>query len=623
MSEVISWGGAVQWWRCGVAATVAEVDESWCDVTVTSVWQSMGYGFQVDYCSAYVSCDGVSGGTAETVYAYSPNGTWTQLDAYSQTFRVARGTYARSVAVSASFVMPDFQAGSSYASATVEVPGKPAVAPDPVSSVAAAVSGSAVRCTWANNADAAALKPYNGLRVAVEVDGSVSETAELDAAATSYEVPASANARYSFTVTAWNSAGEAEGVASGYAYTAPSAPSAVTAAFVSPNVTVSWSAQAKWAASHAVQESTDGGSTWSTLGDASGSTFTRESPPSGTVRYRVRAVAPDGTVGQFAASNDVATYTTADYPAVTATVADVIHDIPLRVDWTVDSPTAVESQKVQLVVGGEVVQEWAIAASQRVVNLYTSNLVDGEAATVRVTVTNAAGLTSTAEATTAVEWWPPMEPTARVLALADMCALAVHVSPKAPDDSHVETFDVRVERGGREAVEMSTNMFYDFESPINYETTYTVVAVAHNGLETSVEASGTLEAQYGVFNYAFFGVPIILDQSWDASVKQGGSMLSFAGGNLPEWYPDGSASMTATVKFNVPLDMYGVDALLNGPAMLQILAMAPRVYLRDPNGGVYGGVATKVSTSMKGARTMAATVALSMTAEDPDSALGM
>lgn len=622
MSEVIAWGGAVQWWRCGVAASVAEVDESWCDVTVTSVWQSMGYGFQVNYCSAYVSCDGVSGGTAGTVYAYSPNGTWTQLDAYSQTFRVARGTYARSVAVSASFVMPDFQAGSSYASATVEVPGKPAVAPDPVSSVAAAASGSAVRCTWANNADAAALKPYNGLRVAVEVDGSVSETAELDASATSYEVAAASNRRYAFTVTAWNSAGEAAGVASGYVYTAPSAPSAVTAAFVSPNVSVSWSAQARWAASHTVQESTDGGSTWSTLGDASGSTFTRESPPSGTVRYRVQAVAPDGTAGPFAESGDLTTYTTADYPALEVTVAEALHDIPLYVEWTVDSPTAVESQKVQLVVGGEVVQEWALAASQRAASLYTSELVDGEAATVRVTATNAAGLTSTAEATTAVEWWAPMEPTARVLALSGFGALAVSVSPNAPDDSHAETFDVRVERGGRAAVELSTNMFYDFEAPINLETTYTAVAVAHNGLETSVEVSGVLEAQYGFFSYAFLSVPIIFDQSWDTSVKQGGGMLSFAGGGLPEWYPDGSVTQTVTAKFNLAVEMYeGSD--LTDPEMLSILAMAPRVYLRDPAGGVFGGVVTKVSTSQKGPRVLSVTVALSATPEDPDTALGM
>lgn len=619
MSDVISWGGAVQWWRCGVAATVAEVDGDWCDVTVTSVWQSMGYGFDVRYCSAYVSCDGTSGGTAETVHAYSPNGTWTQLDAYSKTFRVARGTYARSVAVSASFVMPDFQAGSSYASATVEVPGKPVVVPDRVSLVAAAVDGSTVRVTWANNADAASLKPYSGVRVAVEVDGAESHVAELDAAATAYSVAAVGNSRYRFGITAWNAAGSAATVQSDYAHTSPPAPSNVTAVFSAPDVTVSWKSNTAWPGGFEVWESRDAGETWNRLGTAASSPYVRADAPSGTVRYRVRSYSAGGAFGPYAESADVQTYTSADYPAVSVTVPETLHDVPLRVDWTVSSPTAVSSQSAQLVVGGEVVQTWTLGTAQRSAEFYTNQLVDGQPATVRLVVTNAAGLVTVAKASTSVEWLPPMAPGANAVPMLDMGALVVAAYEVTPDAEHAETYEISVERGGRPLFELSSNNFYDFGAPLNTEVTYKVTAMAHNGLTAETEVSGILESRYyGFLNYLFFGVPVVYDQSWDDSFSLGGKMLKFAGATMPEWYPENYMSANANVKFVMPPDADNLTLVY-----LQLLAAAPHVYMRSISGKVYEGVITKLSTGEKGPDSTSVTVAFTQTQGDPDAAWGM
>ena len=584
MSAVLNWGTPVGNWRCGVAASVAEVDADWAEVTVTSVWQSLGAAFDVRYCSAWVSCDGSSGGVSEGVRVQSASGINTEQDAYSKAFRVARGSYPAAVSVAASFVMPDVQPGSSYASATVTVPAKPSVKPDPVSGVAAAVDGSKAALSWTNNADATALKPYLGIRVEAERNGEPAGSVEVSGDAIGASVDVESNSRYMWTVYPFNSAGDADGASTGYAYTAPPAPTSVLGTFDGSAVTVTWSSAARWPKHHEVWRSGDGGGTWTKLGDSTSTSFKDSAPSAGTAVYRVRTIAADGTTaGAYSLSDVVPTYTGADYPSVTFGALNAAHDLPYTVTWTVGGPDAVKSQSIQVVSGGEVVQSAELATDIRAFDV-TAALADKSTAAVRLTVTDSKGLTTVKSASFEVDWYAPETPD--LYASSDDVYAFVVATKKQPVGGHASTARYEVVRDRFRLMQLSDTSasvtFIDPIPPLGQTVEYEVTAHAANGKTATSTVAVEMPEGFGAVGFSFYyTVPLTMDMSWSNSIKHGGSNVYFAGQAYPEWYGNGEVTDTGSVSATV-----GEEGL----AVLQTLnANCVPVTLRDPLGHVWYG----------------------------------
>lgn len=602
MSDVISWGNQVGNWRCGVAATVANVDDRTARVTVTSVWQSIGYGFDVHYCSAYVSMDGSGDGARETVAVYSPYGTTVNIDAYSKTFTVARRESAYPVTVAASFVMQSFQPGSSYASATVEVPATPQYVPASVSGLAAAVSGLTATLTWTNNSDPENLKPYLGVRVQEGKNGVLGEIKELSGDATGTTWTMEANSRYGWDVWPHNNAGIATKAWVGHKYTPPSTPTSVLGTFASSKVTVTWATSARYPKHHEVSVSGDGGSTWKVLGTATTTSYTDAAPPTGSATYRVRTVAVDGTTwGDYGVSQPVPTYTSADYPTVTFPTLAAAHDVPYRVTWTIGGPDALASQRVEVVVGNEVVQAASLSTSARSYDVGLAGLVDGSAATVRVTATDTKGLTTVAAATFQVAWWPPAKP--KVTATQDGLGVFVAVSGSTPGTNEAQAASYEATRGVY-ALASATGGFYDPVPPINATSRYTVTARAANGLTSAVEVAAAVASKSGAVTVGSTTMPLALDMTWSETVKRGGSAIHFAGQELPEWFGSGELSTAVTAKTTVDPDEL--------ERLRDVLRSADTAWLRDPMGHVAYGSA-QLSWSAEGPNWADATIKLTET----------
>lgn len=602
MSNVISWGNQVGNWRCGVAATVTEVDRTTARVTVTSVWQSLGYGFNVRYCSAYVSLDGSGDGTSETVHAYSANGSTVQLDAYSKTFTVAREAAAYPVTVAASFVMPDFQPGSSYASATVEVPAVPQELPDKVGSLTATVSGLTATLSWRNNADPDNFKPYLGIRVQESKNGKMDAVKELPGDATGTTWALEANSRYGWDVKPYNAAGVQVPSWFGYVYTPPARPTSVLGTFDGSGVTVTWSTAARYPEYHQVFVSGDGGSTWTALGTTEATEYYDAAPPAGTAKYSVRTLAADGTTwGEFAESQPVPTYTSADYPTVTFPTLAAAHDVPYRVTWTIGGPDALASQRIEVVVGNEVVQAASLSTSARSYDVGLAGLVDGGSATVRVTATDTKGLTTVAAATFAVAWWPPAKPT--VTATQDGLGVFVAVSGSTPGANEAQAASYEATRGVYTLASVAGG-FTDPVPPINATSRYTVTARAANGLTSAVEVAAAVASKSGAVTVGDTTMPLALDMTWSETVKRGGSAIHFAGQELPEWFGSGELSTAVTAKATVDPDELG--------RLRDVLRGADTAWLRDPMGHVAYGSA-QLSWTAKGPNWAEATIKLNET----------
>lgn len=609
MSDVIAWGGAVDTWRCGVAAAVAVYDDDWVDVTVTSVWQCMGAAFYVDYCEAYVSCDGVGGGSSDV---YVSGQGWVTRDCYTQVFRKQRGYYDYAVSVAASFVMPDVRPGSSYASATVVIPAVPSEKPDAVSDIEYTYSASAstVSLKWTNNAAPLSRKPYAGIRIIPYTRGAAASapesTVELDGGATSATLKVKANSRYSWDVVAYNSGGSTAKWTGGYVYTTVPAPTAVAAAFVGGAVELTWSTSAYDPKEHEVWASGDGGATWAKKGVAPGTSYTDAAPPAGTAVYRVRTYAQNGsTVSSYARSNAVDTYTTADYPTLELDAPAAAHDVPFTVSWEPGGPDAAASFEVQVLVGGKAVQSAKLGAAARSYEVGPAGLVDGAAATVRVTVTDSKGLSSAASAAVALDWWPPAAPVA--VAEQRGLSVALTVAGGVPGVGEVAAASFSAWRGTYELHE-SGGAYVDPVPAINAASEYEVAAVAANGLTASATVGCTVRSESGAVTACGETVPLDMDMTFSETADRGGAAVYFAGRELPEWYGSGEVKSTVTARASVDEPTL---AALRG-----LLRSADAVWLRDPLGHVAYGHA-KLTWTAAGPGASDATVTLTET-EAPD-----
>lgn len=179
-----------------------------------------------------------------------------------------------------------------YAVWKATVPGAP-------SGITISRSGSSVTLGWTNNPSAAGL---TGTKIYEDKNGTVGST-NLNSTTSSTQTSAtitglSSNSRYRYKLVAYNAQGDSSAAYSDYVYTAPAAPS--TGYGMNNNGAVSLGATVsniKYASSYQWQRSQDQ-STWTTI-SLTAATGSDSHSLTGNVYYRVRAVAPDGTVGSW------------------------------------------------------------------------------------------------------------------------------------------------------------------------------------------------------------------------------------------------------------------------------------------------------------------------------------
>ena len=170
MAEGLSaWGNIVGHWRCGVSAWVSSETDETVTVSVQCQWMSIAWGFQVRYVSAWVSCDGQSGGRGD-YYANSSYGQTKQDTAYDQAFTLPKTDAPRTVRCAANVVFPDYEAGSSYAEVLLTIPGKPVDAPAAPAGVKASRQSDALWLLSWDNADTVEA-PYASVRLQVREGG--------------------------------------------------------------------------------------------------------------------------------------------------------------------------------------------------------------------------------------------------------------------------------------------------------------------------------------------------------------------------------------------------------------------------------------------------------------------
>lgn len=561
-------------------------------ITVTCLWQSLGWGFQVNRCSAWVSCDGQGGGTPGTVAAYSSYGETRSLQAYSQTFWVARGPADRQVECATSFVMPDYEAGASRASVWLTVPAYRCDAPaTPTNVDAKRMDDSSISVVWDNEATASA--PWSSVELQAREKGGTwgaptGGKQSVPGSAASYVWGyAKPNSSYEFRVRSANPTGVSMWVATGAVKTTPAAPTNLTATFSGASVALTWK-NSTVADSAAVQRSTDGRS-WADLATASGSAvgYTDAAPPAGNVWYRV-SFSAGGVMGAWTQVGPVVTYTDAYYPTVTVTSAGTTAVRPLTVTWDASSPTTIKSQGVALVVAGEVVESLALGGSARSCHLLADGLPDGETGMVVVTVTNALDLSMTAVSYVLASYAAPATPSVSVL--YDFAALSatVEVADGGGEVAAVLADVARVNPDGTEetlasglALPMSVA---DPAPPLNADYAYRVTAYARSGKPFETSAYACIRTRCGAVTFSD-GTVVATGLDWEdhEATEATGISLELADGGDPVFYPSGSVSKSVSASFSVKGD--AVEALLRA----KDADVGGTVWLRSPHGRVWYG----------------------------------
>lgn len=595
MAEGLSaWGNIVGHWRCGVSAWVSSETDETVTVSVQCQWMSLKYGFKVNWCSAWASCDGQSGGRGD-FFADSGTGETKQVTAHDQAFTLPKTDAPRTVRCAANVVMPDLEPGSSYAEVWLTIPGKPVDAPAAPTAVdASRQSDSLWLLSW-DNADTVEA-PYASVRLQVRegggdwggpTDGDRTISPATESATWNY---GRANSAYAFRVRASNAAGDSAWAESGTVYTTPAAPTGLSAIFVasSGSVQLAWTNAAPYAAGFEVERSGDGQAWTDAATPAAAATgWTDSAPPDGSAWYRVRSKTPDGLYSAWATVGPVSTYTSADYPTVSITAPhSPVHQRPVTAQWTVGGPDAVASQDVALMVGGAAVEAASLSASARSHAFDATSLPDGGTATVVVSVTDTKGLSTTAVLDVAADWWPPAAPSASVEYDGGSTVIAV-AAGSGSQASPTACFDVvRTDADGSKtqiASGVQAGTVADAHPPVNAECTYTVTAYSSDGKSASATVRAHLRSRGGFVDFPDgWSFPVMLRPELSETVERGGEAVEFAGGSpYPVWYPSPATSVDPSASFAVMRPDF--DAL-----RARALA-ADEVWLRDGFGHMWHG----------------------------------
>jgi hypothetical protein len=302
-----------------------------------------------------------------TVHAFSGShvhtGDWPAVNS-SSGGGFATGTYTidHDSSGNANVVLSSHHSGTSGAVSTASLTNAlPAIPQDPAAPTSLTntrTNDTTAALSWTNNSTGTA--PYANVKVYRQTDGGAWALIATLGLVTSYtDTTITANHKYNHRVSAVGTNTVESGFATGTAFwTTPGAPTACTATKQPNNdVVVAWTNNVNYTEYLTeIQESTDGGSTWSNLSTsiASGTaTYTHVAPSGATTHtYRVRAKTSSGTAlnsAYSANSNTVTLLATANPPtglSPSGVARDATGNIVLT--WTHNPADGTPQSKYQL-----------------------------------------------------------------------------------------------------------------------------------------------------------------------------------------------------------------------------------------------------------------------------------
>lgn len=304
------WSG----WRGGLAvginATVSPSTVTSSTSSATITWTIYARNMDNYSTGSYSwSTSGARTASGSDTGPYPADGrTWT-VTSFTTTLATS---YSGSVSASLTAALSwPYNGAAPSVSRTVTVGTRPPAAPSPASSVSAVVSGSNVAVSWVRPSNASSAGTiWSNVIVQRQVDSYSTDgwvqVAKLSGSATSWtDSGVGSNHQYFYRVYATNVSGSSATVTNsqGWVPTSPAAPTGLVAKRSGSNIKLTWTDQSPFNSSWTVQDSSDNGSTWSTVatgvGDAVGSaeSWTHTSPSTSvTHTYRVAAVVNSFTV---------------------------------------------------------------------------------------------------------------------------------------------------------------------------------------------------------------------------------------------------------------------------------------------------------------------------------------
>ena len=286
----IVWGS---WSYAGGNGVRIGIDLSYSGTTITAKYYLDGeYNFSGDVCS--ISYSGAYAGSADTyTFNFSTGGSPVLAETHTVA-GTANSTYTFAASGSG------FYNGSTPSVSGVSITLPPAVPAAPTGVGATRVSDTQQTVAWTTNATSSA--PYASQQVrraVVDITGATgpfSTIATVSGSATSYsDTTTIANRVYRYQIAAVNATGTTYSAISSWVHTTPAAPSSVSASVDSAgDVVISWTVNAQDRSTRTViEESTDGGTTYSALATTSSATtnsYTETSPAATTHTYRAHAL---------------------------------------------------------------------------------------------------------------------------------------------------------------------------------------------------------------------------------------------------------------------------------------------------------------------------------------------
>lgn len=319
-----------------------------------------------DLKSVAVSDTGTSGFIKGQVTTNQAGTSWTAVtgwkDVYynsttilaTSSFDVARGSADGTVSCGA-FAQGGgsgiYAGGTDYAWLNVTVP-KVESPNAPSNCSASRTSDASASVTWTNGSTTTA-KPRTAVLVERQTDGgSFVQVATLGSSVANWtDNGISANHRYQYRVRAQNTGGYSSYATSGYIYTTPAAPTAVSLdKTASTTISISATVNAPYATGYDVQRSTDSGATWS-ANIATNAALPVTDTVTGTVRYRVRSNRSNSLYSAWKSSSDVTTIVPPDAPTITQAPANPsLLGSSATIKWTPNHPDGTSQSAAQIKV---------------------------------------------------------------------------------------------------------------------------------------------------------------------------------------------------------------------------------------------------------------------------------
>lgn len=508
------YGNIVTAWRCHVSAWVTSYTATTDTLHVEARWQAVnGYSLS-GWVGATVWINGQQVGHVDNsgVKNVTTNG---EVTVCTGDLTVAKTDNARNITCSASIAFSSsWNGGTSNASVGVPVGGIQYQKPNPPKNASITrVDDTAFNIVWQSNWDNDNLKPWKQIIVdrTNGTDGGAqsawANTAKLNWDAVNYRLSGcKANGRYHAAIYARNGAGDSSHVDFGPVYTTPSSPSSVVAEKIdSGKVKVTIDVSKTYAYDVWIDRKINDGD-WEFQAyerNANGTiTWTDESAPAGTIRYRAgcrRPVYGDDTsktvlTSGNTESNTVTTITPPLAPTITWPTAGVTVDMSqgLTVWWTPNHPdgSAQTAAQVEYSVGGTTYPWVTVNGSQNSLAIDTSGFSGWWSVRVRTKGLHADWGAWSDPVSFRLAWPPSViisSPSGTV------SELPVHVAWSAGDSTGISSQQVTVstQSGASATVQVaasaeSVDISPSLLTPANGDTlTVTVTARGGSGLETS------------------------------------------------------------------------------------------------------------------------------------------